>query len=206
MENKTKILAAGAAFLLTAGVAISGYLYSGRRAAAAEETKEAAPSTPKADLPVVEESKEEEVAPADVATCPNWLGIEDPDYSKQQYLSKIEAAARSELISDVNYVLSLGLVKGGQTFHGKVTIDYTLLKIGEAFNAEAGADNSKCFFIDYKGKTLRSIVVNGQKLAEDTPNMWQNHRINIPIANQVVGKNKCVIEFETFFVTDCQGF
>ena len=41
MENKTKILAAGAAFLLTAGVAISGYLYSGRRAAAAEETKEA---------------------------------------------------------------------------------------------------------------------------------------------------------------------
>ena len=36
--------------------------------------------------------------------------------------------------------------------------------------------------------------------------MWNNHRIYIPLVNQKVGANKAVIEFETFFVSDCQGF
>ena len=53
---------------------------------------------------------------------------------------------------------------------------------------------------------LRSIVVNGNKLAENTPNLWSNHRINIPVEHQALGKNKCVIEFETYYITDCQGF
>ena len=45
MDNKSKILAAGAAFLLTAGVAVASYMYRGRGAAAVaatqEETKQA---------------------------------------------------------------------------------------------------------------------------------------------------------------------
>ena len=56
---------------------------------------------------------------------PNWTGIfEDPEYSSNHFLTKIEAKNRSELVSEVNYTLTLGLVKGGETFHGKVVIDY----------------------------------------------------------------------------------
>jgi len=97
------MLAAGAAFLLTAGVAVAGYIYTGRssKQGAAEESKEAAaPSTPQAALPVVEEAKEEESA---AAVEVDWLGFEDPGFDSQQYLSKIEASSRSDFIEDVSY-------------------------------------------------------------------------------------------------------
>ena len=65
-------------------------------------------------------------------------------------------------MSDVSYTLVLGLAKGGGTFHGKVTIDYKLNKVSQAY--EVGGDNSTCFFIDFKGKHIRSISVNGQAI------------------------------------------
>lgn len=120
-------------------------------------------------------------------------------------MTKIEAANRSEFISNVSYKLILGLVKGGQTYHGKITIEYTLNKVAPAY--VANGDNSKCLFLDYKGKSMRSICVNGTKISSvDTPNLWNDHRIYIPPANQIIGVNQAIIEFETFYVTDCQGF
>ena len=85
-------------------------------------------------------------------------------------------------MSNVNYVLSLGLVKGGDTFHGKVTIDFTLANKAPS-DYFANGDNSKCLFIDYKGKCIKSLTVNGQKLGPSVENVWVNHRIYIPIAN-----------------------
>lgn len=67
-------------------------------------------------------------------------------------------------------------------------------------------NNSDCLFIDYKGKNIKSITVNGSKVGPDTPNLWVNHRIYIPTALQKAGKNHVDIEFESAFVTDCQGF
>ena len=86
----------------------------------------------------------------------------------------------------MNYVLTIGLVKGGQTFHGKVTIDYTLSQKAPSDFVEGG-DNSKCLFIDYKGKLIKSLTINGQRLGPDTPNVWNNHRIYVPLAQQKVG-------------------
>ena len=94
-------------------------------------------------------------------------------------MSKIEAANRSELVENVSYRMALGLIKGGETFHGKVHIDYTLLKKGNPYVADG--DNSSCLFIDYKGKLIRSITVNGQELPRSTANLWYNHRIYIPV-------------------------
>ena len=85
-----------------------------------------------------------------------------------------------------------------------MSIDYTLTKVGTQYSADG--DNSQCLFLDFKGKLIRSIVINGQKLGQETKDLWQNHRIYIPTANQVVGQNKAVIEFESYYVTDCQGF
>jgi hypothetical protein len=44
----------------------------------------------------------------------------DPSYEKNQFLSKIQASLRSENVSDVSYLIAMGLIKGGGTFHGKV--------------------------------------------------------------------------------------
>ena len=56
----------------------------------------------------------------------------------------------------------LGLLKGGKTFNGKVRIHYTLNLVSAGFIE--GGDNSKCMFIDYKGKYLKSFVINGAQV------------------------------------------
>ena len=53
----------------------------------------------------------------------------------------------------------LGFYKGGKTFNGKVRINYSLNQISAGFVEDV--DNSKCMFIDYKGKYIKSLVING---------------------------------------------
>lgn len=132
------------------------------------------------------------------------MGFEDPDFGTNHYLTKVEAQSRSNLVSDVSYTLALGLVKGGETFSGKVTIDWSQLNVAPDF--VDGGDNKECLFIDYKGKYIKSIVVNGTKVPQNTKNLWRNHRIYVPAKYQKEGSNRAVIEFETFYITDCQGF
>ena len=59
----------------------------------------------------------------------DWQGFKDPNHEGNKFLSKIEAAFRSEIVSDVNYVIALGLLKGGKTFNGKIRIEFNLSKI-----------------------------------------------------------------------------
>ena len=109
---------------------------------------------------------------------PSATGIfEDPGYSTNHFLTKVEAINRKELVSDVNYTLIMGLVKGGETFRGKVTIDFTLSK------RTRRTEESKGLFIDYKGKTIHKITANGKQIMKNTPNIiiWEDHRIYIPI-------------------------
>ena len=55
-------------------------------------------------------------------------GLTDPDFASNHFLTKQEAQSRSELVSDVSYVLALGLTKGSKTYNGRITIDYTLAR------------------------------------------------------------------------------
>ena len=180
---------AGASALILAGYGIYKYMRSG--GAAQEETKQQVQSARK------------NTTPAEGSGDPFFT---DPGYDTNHYLTKIEAANRSKVVSDVKYTMILGLVKGGGTYHGKITIDYNLNKVSKAYSPEG--DNTECLFIDYKGKEIRSLLVNGQLITQGNASqpIWMNHRIYIPPANQVVGVNRAVIEFETFYVTDCQGF
>ena len=174
--EKTKLLQIGAAVLLTAGAAFAAYkINSARGSRSARGTED---TLNKPNQPRVEEEKKQE--PEEEKKEEEWLGFEDPEYSSNKYLSKIEAENRSQVVSDVSYVLALGLIKGGTTFNGKVTIDYTLSKKSPAY-AE-GSDNSNCLFIDYKGKLIKSITINGKVIPRNTPNLWINHRIYIPVA------------------------
>ena len=139
-----------------------------------------------------------------VANAPEFEGFVDPNYEKNQYLSKIAAEMRSSNVTNVSYLITLGLVKGGKTFNGKVQIDFKLAKISPDYQEEG--DNTSCLFIDYKGKKVKSLSVNGKTVGGEVPNVFVSHRVFIPKANQVVGENKVIIEFETSFVTDCEGF
>ena len=86
----------------------------------------------------------------------------DPAYYSNKYLSKIEAYHRGDIVSDVSYQLVLGLLKGGKTFNGKVRINYSLNQVSGGF--VEGGDNSKCMFIDYKGKYIKSLAINGAQV------------------------------------------
>ena len=111
--------------------------------------------------------KELEIIPSPTDTA----FFTDPTYETNHYLTKVEAYNRSKVVSDVSYTLVMGLVKGGGTFHGKVTIDYKLSKVSQAYQVDG--DNTTCLFIDYKGKHIRSISVNGQAITPaDTQNLW----------------------------------
>jgi len=108
-------------------------------------------------------------------------------------------------VSKVNYVVSLGLLKGGKTFNGRSLIEFNLANV-QSKDYEEGADNSECLFIDFKGKLIRSLQVNGRTVDKDTKNLWLSHRIFIPRSYLIKGKNTVIIDFESNYVTDCQGF
>lgn len=84
------------------------------------------------------------------------------------------------------------------SFNGRVTIDFSLKKKAADFVLDGGSQN--CLFIDYKGKLIRSLTINGTKLGQKTQNLWLDHRIYIPNEHQIVGKNNVVIEFESTYV------
>ena len=94
-------------------------------------------------------------------------------------------------------------MKGGQSFNGRVSIDFSLKTKTPNYDPET--DNKNCLFIDYKGKLIRSLTINGTKIGQQTENLWLNHRIYIPNLHQKVGKNSVVVEFESAYVSDCQG-
>jgi hypothetical protein len=64
---------------------------------------------------------------------------------------------RSQIVSNVNYSLSLALIKGGESFLGHVVVTFELASVSEKV------------FIDYKGRAIHSLKVNGaQTLEENT--------------------------------------
>ena len=87
MDNKQKALAAGAAFLLTAGVvAVGTWLYT-KDNKAQKSDAQSDQNSGSADLQ--EESKE------DIIIDKSWPGFQDPSFASNLYLSKIEAKSRS---------------------------------------------------------------------------------------------------------------
>jgi hypothetical protein len=57
---------------------------------------------------------------------------------------------RSQIVGDVRYRLAMALIKGGKTFLGNVVVTFTLTNVSEKV------------FIDYKGRAIHSLKVNGE--------------------------------------------
>ena len=147
MDSKSRNLAIGASAAL---LALGGMLYLWKSKSARGDKEEIIVEDAGAASAVVQDDKEEEIK-VDLDEVKDWPSLTDPNYEGQKFLSKKEATFRSQVVSNVSYVISLGLLKGGETFNGRILIDFDISKIQDDDFVEGG-DNSKCLFIDYKGK------------------------------------------------------
>ena len=87
--------------------------------------------------------------------------LKDPKYGTNFYLKKGEAETRSNNVSEVEYMLSMCLLKGGKHFLGNVVIHFLL----DHKTNDDPADGM--LFIDYKGQAVRSFKVNGVYVTDE---------------------------------------
>ena len=90
----------------------------------------------------------------------------DPSFEDKKTIYRTEALLRSSCISELNYDLALSLLKGGDVFHGQVTVSFNLSFTGHSIT------------LDYKGKEVRSILVNGRQVKNQ--GVFRDHKIYLP--------------------------
>src|SRR5262245_37546517 len=78
-------------------------------------------------------------------------------------LTEDEAAHRASRVSNVAYDLAVEMTKGVPTYRGDVTIRFDLTGSGETF-------------LDFRGKTIERLEVNGRELAPQ----WNGYRLILP--------------------------
>ena len=78
-------------------------------------------------------------------------------------LTQAEAADRAARIGNVSYELNLDLRRGAPTYRGEITI---------RFDAREGGPT----FLDFKGKTIETLEVNGRPLTPD----WDGYHLLLP--------------------------
>lgn len=81
-------------------------------------------------------------------------GFTDPSADDNKKLLRTEAFHRSAMIGDVKYKIALSLLKGGESFHGKVEVNFELNYVSEDI------------FLDYKGRLVKYVECNGQKVTK----------------------------------------
>ena len=118
----------------------------------------------------------------------------DATAAEHKYLFKAESIQRAKDVSNVSYKLTLALLKGGKTFHGHVSINFDL---------SAESSKSDNIFVDYKGKKLQKLVINGRRVTDGNP--FREHRIYLPEKLLKEGANEIRVQFESSYVRDCQG-
>ena len=106
--------------------------------------------------------------------------FEDPEFQTNHYLRKTDAIDRATAISNVGYKLSISLKKGGGTYHGKVEITYNQTKILEDFKHDDVKVEGGHLFIDYKGKRVKTLKVNGTFVTKDFPHVYKCAKIFVP--------------------------
>jgi aminopeptidase N len=79
---------------------------------------------------------------------------------------------------------------------GNVVIEFMLKKLPE--------NNLKSWlFVDYRGKQINSVKVNGVYLEGEAS--YCNERIHIPASMAKLGRNYVEVYFESEYVSDCYG-
>jgi aminopeptidase N len=82
----------------------------------------------------------------------------------QDLLTQVEAEGRAARVSHCEYTLDIDIKKGQATYRGDVALRFPVTGSGD-------------LFLDFRGKTIESLLVNGHPVAE--PN-WNGYRLIIP--------------------------
>jgi aminopeptidase N len=105
-------------------------------------------------------------------------------------LTESEAAGRAARISNVSYTLHLDLQPKSETYRGELAAEFEL---------ENGASP---VFLDFTGKTIRSLLVNGKTVPAPD---WNKHRLELPEA-LLKEENRVVVAYENAYSHTGSGF
>jgi hypothetical protein len=121
------------------------------------------------------------------------IAFKDPKHDEDFFLTKKEAEFRADLISDVNYSVTVALSRG-ETFLGSVRIE---------FNLKSLCNYDKNLFIDYKGRCIKLYKING--IVIEDPSVFECHRLIIPTDYTKKGSNVIEIIFEGEYTEKDEG-
>ncbi len=112
-----------------------------------------------------------------------------PPPTTRDVLTQVEATQRAARVTEAAYEIDLKLQRGAATYHGDVTATFTL----------TGTD---AVFLDFTGKRIDSLQVNGETIAE--PN-WTGYRLTLD-AGLRDGANTVRVVYENDYDHTGDGF
>ncbi|CDW86678.1 aminopeptidase n [Stylonychia lemnae] len=115
----------------------------------------------------------------------------DPAYGESRFITRIDAVQRASVISNLSYKIAVSLLKGGENFHGQVTINFNLSYQGYHLS------------LDYTGKEIKHLIINGHVVSDKTA--FKDHKIYLQRNLLHLGQNEVKIRFVSAYVKDCQG-
>jgi len=103
-------------------------------------------------------------------------------------LTQAEAEERAARVSNCRYTIEVDLQANSRTYRGNVTVEFDLSRSGD-------------LFLDYRGKEIHSLRVNGRDVE---PN-WTGYRLTLP-AEVLAPSNRVEISYTNEYDTSGDGF
>jgi len=111
-------------------------------------------------------------------------------------LTQVQAQYRAELVSNVEYEVSLSLPKGPMYF-GKTIVKFNLSRVPKA--------GEPPLFIDYFGADVSNLSINGKDVGKET-NYYRNGMIVLDQTDKlIVGQNMITIQILNNYRNDGYG-
>ncbi|HKS90411.1 MAG TPA: hypothetical protein VJQ83_00680, partial [Tepidiformaceae bacterium] len=107
----------------------------------------------------------------------------------QDLLTQVEAEGRAARVSHCDYTLDIDIKGGSETYRGDVALRFPVSGSGD-------------LFLDFRGKTIESLLVNGHPVADPH---WNGYRLVIP-GNLLVPHTNVRVVYENEYDHSGDGF
>ena len=110
---------------------------------------------------------------------------------KGNLLQSQAEARRKSMQPGIVYNTFLNLNKG-KSYNGLGNIQFTLTGLDDVF-------------LDYSGKSVEKLIVNGTDLTSRIEELWKEQKINLPQESLKIGENTLTIQYSNEYYTDGSG-